>query len=686
MYIGKIFSLGLSFFQARRNFQEKMGIPAWTSVEEWLDHTNTPVYPTDEEVGKISIENVDIPILDNYENGADESFWEKFPKKDVPKKAKTRLNVRNLEKEIEKVEGKMTHMERKRARKVVKDLREGADAYQKEPGLPPMTAANAKSSYENGPMLTDKLATWIKKDIVAGPFDCPPMEGFRANPLATICKNGKVRPIMNMSGPIGKSFNDNVDSRKLEKVHMSTPKEVGFAIREAGQGAVFSKYDIRDAYKLVPAKPEDLKLQGFKWLNKYFCETQETFGSKVSVCNFDRLANTKDLVVCLNSGTPRNKIHRVLDDSPCVAPATSGITENFSKEMKRFCGSINMPMAPNCSKKEKAFECETEGVVLGIRFNSNSMMWSLPEDKANRVIQRCLDTVKANQMDLNQVQKVMGTVNDLAQMCPIVKFHKGMGYKMIRKFQGRDDILMPVPKEVKKEMAVVAKIADIARIGLPIAEKMNKPPLSALVFYSDAAGASFTKVNGEMHFHDQKDRGVACLGGEKIDEIWTGGKIMWPEGLVSGKRDEKGAYFGCKSTFLESIGLLIPFLMIPELIMGRHIVFKIDNKAVSQGWESGNVKNDNSATEVLKSVAYLAAYTGTRVTVEHVPRVSDEMADLADELSRKTLSKCDRINMKLKEINYRKIDGAVTEWLKNPVSEIDLCQELLKEIKGIVNP
>ena len=67
-----------------------MGIPAWSSVEEWLDHTNTPVYPADEEVGKISIENVDIPILDNYENGADESFWEKFPKKDVPKIATVR--------------------------------------------------------------------------------------------------------------------------------------------------------------------------------------------------------------------------------------------------------------------------------------------------------------------------------------------------------------------------------------------------------------------------------------------------------------------------------------------------------------------------------------------------------------------------------------------------------------------
>ena len=74
-------------------------------------------------------------------------------------------------------------------------------------------------AYENGALLTDVIATWIKKGFVAGPFDAPPMAGFRANPLAAVVRNGKVRPILNMSGPKGKSFNDNVDKARLERLH-----------------------------------------------------------------------------------------------------------------------------------------------------------------------------------------------------------------------------------------------------------------------------------------------------------------------------------------------------------------------------------------------------------------------------------------------------------------------------------
>ena len=55
-------------------------------------------------------------------------------------------------------------------------------------------------------MLTDVIATWVKKGFVAGPFSTPPVEGFRANPLAAVVKNGKVRPVLNMSGPRGKSL------------------------------------------------------------------------------------------------------------------------------------------------------------------------------------------------------------------------------------------------------------------------------------------------------------------------------------------------------------------------------------------------------------------------------------------------------------------------------------------------
>ena len=60
---------------------------------------------------------------------------------------------------------------------------------------------------------------------MSGPFSTPPVPGFRSNPLGVVVKNGKIRPILNMSGPVGASFNDNMDERKVERLHMGTAKE-----------------------------------------------------------------------------------------------------------------------------------------------------------------------------------------------------------------------------------------------------------------------------------------------------------------------------------------------------------------------------------------------------------------------------------------------------------------------------
>ena len=74
------------------------------------------------------------------------------------------------------------------------------------------------------------------------------MEGFRSNPLAAVVRNGKVRPVLNMSGPRGRSFNDAVQKEKMERLHMGTAKKFSYGLLEAGQFAKFSKFDIKDAY------------------------------------------------------------------------------------------------------------------------------------------------------------------------------------------------------------------------------------------------------------------------------------------------------------------------------------------------------------------------------------------------------------------------------------------------------
>ena len=103
-------------------------------------------------------------------------------------------------------------------------------------------------------------------------------------------------------------------------------------------------------------------------------------------------------------------------------------------------------------------------------------------------------------------------------------------------------------------------------------------------------------------------------------------------------KDEKGCWFGSKSATLEAVGLLIPLIVFPEFVAGKQLVYKVDNNAIMWGWNTGYVKNDKTASEVLKAVRYLGGFLGASIFVEHVDMMSSDMASLADELSRREMS------------------------------------------------
>jgi len=652
-----------------------MGIPeAWETVESWLNNKNIPSYPPLTDVKMAERKFPEIPILEDYSVAPDDSFWSKFPKRDLPKRASTRINVKNFRRIIASHESKLTATEKRRANRVLQDLTKGASACQKS-RLPPLSTPNAKTALEHGALLTDKIAGWVTAGFVAGPFDTPPIPGFRANPLMAIVQHGKVRPVLNMSGPRGRSFNDNVDHNQLEKVHMDNAKRFGFFLREAGKGAVFSKFDYGDAYKTVPADPEDYSIQGFVWCGKYFVETQQTFGGIPSVCNFDREGNTIQVLATVESAVPKSSVLRILDDTSHIRPANSKQAGLFCAAMKRICGAINMPLAPNCPKLEKAFEESTRGVVMGIGFDSNNMSWFLPEAKADRVMRRCLDIYRSGMASLKQMEQVMGSINDLAQMASFLRFYKSNGNRFLQSFNGNYDILKVLPIQLRDDLLVAAKVANSARIGLPICERPGKPPLSTLLIHSDAAGASFSMVNGEKVYHNNEDRAVACVGGDCIDSLWAWSRLVWPVSLLTGRTDCDGKSFGSKSTFLESLGLMLPFLAFPTLLAGRHICFRVDNMAVVYGWQNGQVKFDKYASEVLRAVHLSACFLGCTVYVQHVPRMSSELAELSDTLSRKPSSS------EVAGVTSFKASDSFTQWLEGDLNQREMSLQIFNLFK-----
>jgi hypothetical protein len=215
--------------------------------------------------------------------------------------------------------------------------------------------------------MTDNVASWVKAGFVAGPFDTPPCSKLHVNAMVAVEQNEKVGPCMNVSLSEGASFNDNVKLCDVEKVHMSSARQLGYALREAGRDATISKFDMKDAYKNIPSKLDELRLQGFIWLGKFFNELKQTFGALTSVSNFNILGNTVQTLAREVSKLPKNWCQRQLDDdNPVVAPASTGWCESYSEAYENICKSINIKLADECSKHDKAFKKVKKGKVLGI--------------------------------------------------------------------------------------------------------------------------------------------------------------------------------------------------------------------------------------------------------------------------------------------------------------------------------
>ena len=104
---------------------------------------------------------------------------------------------------------------------------------------------------------------------------------------------------------------------------------------------------------------------------------------------------------------------------------------------------------------------------------------------------------------------------------------------LIRQFAGDKNEVRMVTEELKKELAIIAKVVESSVKGLPIAAGPSHPPLAAVICYTDAAGASFSMIRGERCCHDNEGRGVSCIIGETESEIQAWSRLSWPKNLLT---------------------------------------------------------------------------------------------------------------------------------------------------------
>jgi len=377
--------------------------------------------------------------LPTYDTPAPASFWQHFPFRAVPTTVSSPVQSARLAQLLRDYAPRLSLPQRLRGWAAIRDIERGACAFQRAP-LPSAVIANSGSVFAHGAQFSDSLCALHRAGFLAGPFAAPPLAGFRANSMLAAHRKGKVRVIMNLSAPEGACLNDNMEEAALEKVVMVTAREVGYRIVACGAGARLWKFDFVDAYKNIPNRLADLPLMGLCWLGMFFIELQLAFGAKHAVAAFDRLGNTVAVLAILISCILPYLVMRAVDDLTVVTPAASAAGPRFERVYKWLCGHLNLALAPPCPNFDKAFCDSTVGTVLGVRFNTQSLSWSLLPLKQNRLLVTCGAALQGAPLSLKATQELLGSLNDFGQMCPFLRAFRQPLYQFLSSFQGAEHV------------------------------------------------------------------------------------------------------------------------------------------------------------------------------------------------------------------------------------------------------
>jgi hypothetical protein len=634
----------------------------WLKVKSWLTFRGPLSKPEPEEPCKVKIKCPEIEVLDHYDKDPGEKFWSKFPKREFPSKVHTDINIENLAKLLQERSPLLTTAERLRGARTLDFLTNGASAHQKSP-LPCVTVKNAKTAVKHGRYMTDNVASWVKSGFVAGPFDTPPCSKLRVNAMVAVEQNEKVRPCMNVSLPEGASFNDNVKLCDVEKVHMSSARQFGYALREAGKDATISKFDMKDAYKNIPAKLEELRLQGFIWLGKFFVELKQTFGALTSVSNFDVLGNTVQTLARAASKLPKNWCQRQLDDNPVVAPARTKWCESYSEDYEDICKNINIKLADECPKRDKAFKNVKEGKVLGIWFDSKTMEWRLPCEKADKAKRAIYDIFQAEKASLHDVQSLVGRLNDIGLMCPfLTSFRRNISSLLSNaEERGLEEIVIT---ELAKDDLLVwwAAIEDCEK-GLPIPCAPSGPN----IYFKKFAIVSATRpANKDDTF---LATGVGCFGTNEDGFYLSSCSYLWDKPIF--KSESKcGA-----SRPANFIGITLCILANLEYLKHQHVVFTCENITNCWDWEKQYSKGDDVSNILIRCISILSAYLGSKFHIEYKSEMRDWEGLSATGLARRNRKVSSEKDCR-EELKKMKIERCFSEWLRNPCCDWNLPKKL----------
>lgn len=432
-----------------------------------------------------------------------------------------------------------------------------------------------------------------------GPYVKPPFPTYRVSPLGIVegKYSKKKRLIVDLSAPhdddVHPSINNLIDKEECSMSYVKLDDAIE-VIQQLGQGSVLCKTDITDAFKLIPIKPDQWHLFGFKWQDKYYFYKRLAFGCRSSPKIFDHLSQAVCWIAQHNYKIPT--IFHLLDDFLTIdRPDACG-----ERTMALLCTIfkwLNIPLAAH-----KTVGPATELEYLGILLDSVNMEARLPVDKVERIT-LFLQAV---------LEKRTCTKRELLQLLG----HLNFASRVIRVGRSFVSYLISVSTKVKKlhhYVSLNSACKEDIHMWLLFLQQWNR-----ISMFHD----QFTTTADDMELYTDASSSIGF--GAFYQQQWMAEK--WPQYLWADINKCQESLPSVSMAFMELYPIVAAAVVWGSDWSRKKILFHCDNMATVSIINKGRSKT-LSIMRLMRQLTWCAARYNFVFHARHVPGIRNNIAD-----------------------------------------------------------
>lgn len=462
-------------------------------------------------------------------------------------------------------------------------------------------------SARQDPQKTEEL---IKKELdkgyLIGPFDQPPFEIYRINPISLAEKkySNKKRLVVDMSAP-----HDNPDTPSLnsliskEEFTLSYVKidEAIEIIQKLGRGAWLCKTDLVDAFKMLPVRPNIWPFQGICWNEKYYFFTRLIFGCRSSPAIFNQFSMAIVWIAHHNYGI--SNILHILDDFLTIDAPTYEATRTMAI-LLMILRKLHAEYATH-----KTCGPATSLEYVGLWVDTEAMQCRLPMDKLERITSLVKQFLGKKKCTKRQLLSLLGHLAFASRVIPA-----GRSF-MSRLFQAAHSVKklhhrVSIGNAAKADLAMWVKFLE-GWDGVSLFLDLEETPASDMELFTDASGTI-----GYGAFYKGQ---------------WF--SSSWPANMTKGLEQK------ISISYQELYPIVVAALLWGKHWARRKIVFNCDN----QGTVFILNKGCSKSPDIMKLMRRLTIIAATHSFSYHATYLPGAKNDLADALSRLQIDRFHRL-------------------------------------------